>query len=200
MIDVLRYMREFGLPDEGCMPYSGEGLGCPVFWEGGTFPASATPPPGADLLPRRPWASGLALYRVCQATIPPNKIATDHTKYGKHARRCPASGYCTNCMPIDGKDTCWPVRRPLRYGLAGYGQINVGGPHGAAAQAPTGAGSREAAGRGLCNCGTSLRPLVALFHTQSWTSCLTKTLEGGRFAPPFPTAGHWPQRGAGHAQ
>lgn len=28
--------------------------------------------------------------------------ATDHTKYGKHAKRCPASGYCTNCMPIDG--------------------------------------------------------------------------------------------------
>ena len=26
--------------------------------------------------------------------------ATDHTKYGRRAKRCPAIGYCTNCMPI----------------------------------------------------------------------------------------------------
>jgi cathepsin X len=48
VIDVLRYMTKFGLPDETCLPYN----------------------------------------------------ATDHTKYGKHAKRCPAEGYCMNCMPI----------------------------------------------------------------------------------------------------
>ena len=63
MIDVLRYMGHYGLPDESCMPYS----------------------------------------------------ATDHTKYGRHATRCPAEGYCTNCMPIDDVDTCWPVKTPIRY-------------------------------------------------------------------------------------
>jgi hypothetical protein len=26
--------------------------------------------------------------------------ATDHTKYGKHARKCPGDAYCTNCMPL----------------------------------------------------------------------------------------------------
>lgn len=48
VIDVMRYVKKFGLPDESCMPYS----------------------------------------------------ATDHRKYGKKAEKCPASGYCTNCMPI----------------------------------------------------------------------------------------------------
>ena len=57
VIDVLRYMTKYGLPDESCMPYG----------------------------------------------------ATDHTKYGKHATKCPAEGYCVNCMPIDDVDTCWPV-------------------------------------------------------------------------------------------
>lgn len=71
VIDVLRYMAKFGLPDESCMPYS----------------------------------------------------ATDHTKYGKHAKSCPAEGYCMNCMPIKGKDTCWPVKTPLRYYVESYGQI-----------------------------------------------------------------------------
>lgn len=26
--------------------------------------------------------------------------ATDHTKYGRHARKCPGDAYCTNCMPL----------------------------------------------------------------------------------------------------
>lgn len=26
--------------------------------------------------------------------------ATDHTKYSKHAKECPAIGYCMNCMPL----------------------------------------------------------------------------------------------------
>lgn len=31
--------------------------------------------------------------------------ATDHTKYGKHAKKCPASAYCTNCMPLKVRPT-----------------------------------------------------------------------------------------------
>jgi hypothetical protein len=75
VIDVLRYMSHYGLPDESCMPYS----------------------------------------------------ATDHTKYGKRATRCPAEGYCTNCMPIDDVDTCWPVKTPIRYYLDSYGQLGAPG-------------------------------------------------------------------------
>ena len=71
VIDVLRYMSKFGLPDESCIPYS----------------------------------------------------ATDHTKYGKHATKCPAIGYCMNCMPIDDVDTCWAVKTPVRYYVEAYGQV-----------------------------------------------------------------------------
>ncbi len=48
VIDVIRYMKNYGLPDESCQIYS----------------------------------------------------ATDYTKYGKHAKKCPADGYCMNCMPL----------------------------------------------------------------------------------------------------
>jgi hypothetical protein len=72
VIDVLRYMAHYGLPDESCMPYS----------------------------------------------------ATDHTKYGKHATKCPAGGYCTNCMTIDDEDTCWSVKTPIRYKLDAYGKVS----------------------------------------------------------------------------
>ncbi|PSC75212.1 Cathepsin Z isoform A [Micractinium conductrix] len=75
VIDVVRYMKHFGLPDESCQPYS----------------------------------------------------ATDHTKYGKGAKRCPAEGYCTNCMPLKGKDTCWPVRTPIRYYVSAYGKVEAPG-------------------------------------------------------------------------
>lgn len=75
VIDVIRYMTKYGLPDESCMPYG----------------------------------------------------ATDHTKYGKHATKCPAEGYCTNCMPIDDVDTCWAVKTPIRYFLDSYGQITEKG-------------------------------------------------------------------------
>ncbi|KAL4420347.1 hypothetical protein ABPG77_006154 [Micractinium sp. CCAP 211/92] len=75
VIDVVRYMKHYGLPDESCMPYS----------------------------------------------------ATDHTKYGKGAKRCPAEGYCTNCMPLKGKDTCWAVRTPIRYYLSAYGKVEEPG-------------------------------------------------------------------------
>jgi hypothetical protein len=53
--------------------------------------------------------------------------ATDHTKYGKHAKRCPAEGYCTNCMPVDDVDTCWAVTSPIRYGVDAYGQVPEAG-------------------------------------------------------------------------
>lgn len=75
VIDVVRYMKHYGLPDESCMPYS----------------------------------------------------ATDHTKYGKHAKKCPASAYCTNCMPLKEVDTCWPVRSPIRYYLSAYGKVEAPG-------------------------------------------------------------------------
>lgn len=75
VIDVLRYMAKYGLPDESCMPYS----------------------------------------------------ATDHTKYGKHATKCPAAGYCTNCMPINDVDTCWAVKEPIRYFLDSYGTVEAPG-------------------------------------------------------------------------
>jgi hypothetical protein len=73
VIDVLRYMSHYGLPDESCMPYG----------------------------------------------------ATDHTKYGKHAKRCPSEGYCTNCMPIDDVDTCWAVKTPITYYLDSYGKVTA---------------------------------------------------------------------------
>lgn len=75
VIDVVRYMKNFGLPDESCQPYS----------------------------------------------------ATDHTKYGKKATKCPAEGYCTNCMPLKGKDTCWAVHTPIRYYLSAYGKLDEPG-------------------------------------------------------------------------
>lgn len=50
--------------------------------------------------------------------------ATDYTKYGKQATKCPADGYCTNCMPIDDVDTCWAVKRPIKYFLDAYGQVS----------------------------------------------------------------------------
>lgn len=75
VIDVLRYMARFGLPDESCLTYSG----------------------------------------------------TDHTKFGKHATRCPAIGYCMNCMPINDVDTCWAVKTPIRYYLDSYGQVSGAG-------------------------------------------------------------------------
>lgn len=75
VIDVLRYMTRYGLPDESCQPYT----------------------------------------------------ATDHTKYGKKATKCPAGGYCSNCMTIDDKDTCWSVKSPIRYFLDGYGTVDSPG-------------------------------------------------------------------------
>jgi hypothetical protein len=75
VIDVLRYMAQYGLPDESCLTYS----------------------------------------------------ATDHTKYGKKATRCPAIGYCMNCMPINDVDTCWAVKTPLRYYVEAYGQVEAPG-------------------------------------------------------------------------
>jgi hypothetical protein len=32
--------------------------------------------------------------------LPQPYSATDHTKYGKKAKKCPAEGYCVNCMPL----------------------------------------------------------------------------------------------------
>ncbi|KAK2076052.1 hypothetical protein QBZ16_001388 [Prototheca wickerhamii] len=53
--------------------------------------------------------------------------ATDHTKYGKHAKSCPPEGYCMNCMPVKGKDTCWPVKTPIRYYVESFGRIGEPG-------------------------------------------------------------------------
>jgi hypothetical protein len=57
--------------------------------------------------------------------------ATDHTKWGTEkeikGKECPAIGKCQNCMPINGSDTCWPVKTPILYKLKSYGKIRDGG-------------------------------------------------------------------------
>jgi Papain family cysteine protease len=42
-------------------------------------------------------------------------------------KECPAIGICQNCMPINGTDTCWPVKTPILYQLKSYGKIRDGG-------------------------------------------------------------------------
>lgn len=42
-------------------------------------------------------------------TTLPLRSATDHTVYGKGAERCPADGYCTNCMPLKVERGVWVV-------------------------------------------------------------------------------------------
>ena len=39
------------------------------------------------------------------------------------AKECPPEAICQNCMPIDGKDTCWPVKTPVIYKLESYGKV-----------------------------------------------------------------------------
>lgn len=120
VIDVLRYMKAYGLPDESCMPYSVARLlrRCALqsCWGGAAAGCTCLPP---TLCPHRLCAC-LLLHSL--------DTATDHSKYGKKAKKCPASGYCTNCMPLDGKDTCWAIKSPIRYGLAGYAQLTEKGP------------------------------------------------------------------------
>jgi hypothetical protein len=52
--------------------------------------------------------------------------ATDHTKFGKDVKECPAIAKCMNCMPINGTDTCWPVETPILYKLKSYGKLKHG--------------------------------------------------------------------------
>jgi len=51
--------------------------------------------------------------------------ATDHTKFGdpKKLKECPAGGLCRNCMPVNGSDTCWPVKTPVLYYLENFGRV-----------------------------------------------------------------------------
>jgi hypothetical protein len=63
---------------------------------------------------------------VCSLIPPPRQLtysATDSTKYGKHASACPPAGFCTNCMPVNGADTCWPVKTPILYRVTSYGRV-----------------------------------------------------------------------------
>jgi hypothetical protein len=69
--------------------------------------------------------------------------ATDYTVYGKKASKCPAEGYCTNCMPLNDVDTCWAVRRPPRYTVSAYGTVAAPGE---------GAMLEELAARGPITC------------------------------------------------
>lgn len=52
------------------------------------------------LLPRAVAAYPAARLVYLRAALLQPYSATDHTKYGKHAKKCPASAYCTNCMPL----------------------------------------------------------------------------------------------------
>lgn len=97
VIDVLRYMREYGLPDETCLTYT----------------------------------------------------ATDSTKWGPDVPACPPSGFCTNCMPVDGADTCWAVKTPIVYKTASYGKV---GRKGASAAANVRAMQAEILQRGPIVC------------------------------------------------
>lgn len=56
--------------------------------------------------------------------------ATDHTKYPSGTKECPADGFCRNCMPINGTDTCWAVETPLVYTLTAYGKVTPGDEEG----------------------------------------------------------------------
>jgi C1A family cysteine protease len=50
--------------------------------------------------------------------------ATDHSKYAAIGlKHCPAGGYCVNCMPVNDKDTCWPVKTPILYYVTSYGRV-----------------------------------------------------------------------------
>lgn len=144
VIDVLRYMKASQLPDETCQPYSGGGgwlaqhprlsqhtlsfVQQAVLYGTHELRAAACRRHVSERL--LPAPAGHSPTRCLSSHHPPCvtlrlPAASDHTKYGKHAKKCPAEGYCINCMPIDGKDTCWAVKSPIRYGLGGYGQITV---------------------------------------------------------------------------
>lgn len=53
--------------------------------------------------------------------------AIDHTRYGKKATHCPASGICRNCWPIDGKDVCWGIHTPILYYVSEFGRVEEPG-------------------------------------------------------------------------
>jgi len=53
-----------------------------------------------------------------------NTSATDHSKYEQIGlKHCPAGGFCVNCMPVKGEDTCWPVMTPILYYVTSYGRV-----------------------------------------------------------------------------
>ena len=41
------------------------------------------------------------------------------------AKTCPAEGICTNCMPVNDTDTCWPIKTPIMYTLNSYGKLKA---------------------------------------------------------------------------
>lgn len=61
--------------------------------------------------------------------------ATDHSKYAAIGlTHCAAGGFCVNCMPAKGGDTCWPVKTPILYRVTAFGR--VGSPDGVDAHGP----------------------------------------------------------------
>lgn len=62
-------------------------------------------------------------YLQCLDLIPPPLPLADHIKYGVHAKECPTHGKCMNCMPIDGKYTCWAIKKPVMYHLTNWGKV-----------------------------------------------------------------------------
>ena len=110
-------MRHYGLPDESCMVRWRQGCAGrpPERWRPGFLAAggkAAGPGSGqraAGSAGAPPAASPTWRERIQSRALPDGVpclqpySATDHTKYGKHARKCPASAYCTNCMPLKAR-------------------------------------------------------------------------------------------------
>ena len=101
------FMKEYGLPDETCVSVWGGGRG----GRGGDRRERGREAVCPDHSPS-PFLSHQLTYS-----------ATDSTKYGKHPSACPPAGFCTNCMPVNGADTCWPVKTPILYRVTSYGRV-----------------------------------------------------------------------------
>lgn len=120
VIDVIRYMKHYGLPDTSCMPCE-RVPGCSAGAQLSPSPAAAVKERCAAtqaqlFLCSAPF-SAPSPYGHPQARPPPASCcadsADDYTKYGRTARRCPADGYCMNCMPLQVGEQpaprCWAL-------------------------------------------------------------------------------------------
>ena len=91
--------------------------------------------------------------------------ATDHTKFGdpKVVKACPAAGLCTNCMPVNGSDTCWAVKTPILYFLESFGRVGSKSYEvsvdAAAAAAAEGRGESSSASTSSASASSSAAPL-----------------------------------------